>query len=455
MLKRIGDLTLLVLAGVVLAVMVGLVVKVATGDSILATLALVACLALVAWAVVRLVRSPISDTVERWRDMPDDDQVKAVYRHVARRWQGLAEDAGLGVHERTGRTDKRGREITRLRTPEVKSWEAIPQGVQAEIYPIPGHQSVEDVAKAIPRIASGFGDEVRSEVLGKSVRIIWRLRDPLAGVRHVSRPASRELAPLVIGRCEDGSDATLDIRDASHVCVQGQTRSGKSVFTYGVTGQLAQMDAVRLMGVDPNRVLLGVHAETGRTLPGDVALGADPDEAVAVLERAVAIMDERNAKLLPQRIDKLEKFTADEPIILLVLEEFAGLVRSAELADKGRKPADKVGWKINALVGRLVSEGAKSGIRVMLILQRADSGIIDTGNRAQFGTRVTFGVDNADAVRMLHPSVRPELVEEIMDFTAGRCYFQQRGKKQMVMQADLTDYDEYWERLEAVQNANA
>src|SRR5699024_10186118 len=120
----------------------------------------------------------------------------------------------------------------------------------------------------------------------------------------------------------------------------------------------------------------------------------------------VSEMDQRTLQLGANGKDKLDPgdFSAELPVLVVVLEEWPGIIRAAgaEVAAENRTAAERVGPKIEAAVGRLVAEGAKSGIRVILRGQRLSSKALDTDSRSNFVVRHTLRVDNADAVGMLH-----------------------------------------------------
>lgn len=262
-------------------------------------------------------------------------------------------------------------------------------------------------------------------------------KDPLEGLREVQL-GEPTLAP-VVGRKEDGTDLVLDYTDATHTAIQGMTRSGKSVFCYTSLSQVVGHPAVEVWGIDPNAVLLAPIAEA--TEPTRFALGVrDLSESLAVLLALVEEMDERIAQLRESGLDKMENFTAETPLILVILEEYPGLIRASETADRDLKPAERRTPKIKALVGRLVSESAKVGMRVTLITQRADAEILDGATRAQMGQRFTFGVDNPDAVRMLHPAATPETAERVQSFSNGRCLAYQH-RAEATAQIDFISYE--------------
>ncbi len=90
----------------------------------------------------------------------------------------------------------------------------------------------------------------------------------------------------------------------------------------------------------------------------------------------------------------------DFPVLLVILEEYAVLLRVADVTEK------KLGQKVRALVARLLSEGRKAGLRVLIIVQRADAAVVDGLVRAHCAIWLSFPVDSGEAVRMLHPACR-------------------------------------------------
>lgn len=276
-----------------------------------------------------------------------------------------------------------------------------------------------------------------------SVRMALRVRDSLAGIRE-SRVAGDP--KLRLGRTELGEDAVVDLREASHIGIQGMTRSGKSACCYTLLSQALSLSFVQVFGIDPNRVLLN---QVGRFLPNNVALGDDIDKAGQLLDDIYQLMQSRLDSLDAQRIDKMSTFTAEIPVILLVLEEYDGLLINAADHDQvtGAKGPDRALPKIKARVRALVAQGAKAGIRVVLITQRMDADTVSGATRGQLGTRLSFRVDNGDALRMLHPEVTPETIDRVVHFSPGRCLFWQNGEEQVV-QADLTEYETYCDHVD-------
>lgn len=280
---------------------------------------------------------------------------------------------------------------------------------------------------------------------GPAVVLCFSMRDRLATtVKKSEDYSARPLGTVEVASLEDGSRLAWDVRDASHTIVQGQTRSGKSVGCYTMLAEIARMsdDDVQVWGIDPARLLLSpwrtrVHGSDR------IVLGTDPAEVSALMERLLEEMEARLLLLDERGIEKFEPGTADTPpLMLVVLEEWAALMRALTDADALVKPAERVKAKTAAAMQRLVSEGAKVGVRVLLIVQRADADTVGGYARGQFGTRITFAVEDAQSVGMLHPSLDADRVQDVVSFPPGRAVTWVH-RVQRIGQFDLTDYATY------------
>ncbi len=259
--------------------------------------------------------------------------------------------------------------------------------------------------------------------------------------------------PIILGRRKLGGDLCLDLAEPTHVVAQGQTRSGKTVFAYNVLTQVARHCEVAVAGVDPTGVLLGPwtehpHGEWRATG------GAELEAHVLALRHVVAEMDRRISTYLGRatRLDKLgaEHFTDDLPLILVVLEEYPGELKQLRDCDSAqdRKRGERLEPIVRAAVGRLVAEGAKAGVRVLLLAQRADAEFIDGASRSNFGARVSFRVDNADAIRMLFKQAAPEQIEEITTLLPGIGVCSMPGSPLEFFKGDYVTYGQYCDVIE-------
>lgn len=246
------------------------------------------------------------------------------------------------------------------------------------------------------------------------------------------------------GRLETGGDLVLDFGVATHVALQGQTRYGKSAFTYANLAALAPRDDLLVVGTDPTGVLLNAW----RDHPGQEwrAIGGKDMEAHAtVMESICGEMDRRIAWLVANDRDKVPPPTSTMPILLVVMEEYPSTLSLAESEDarEGRKANQRVAVRIRNCFLRLAQESAKAGIRLFCIAQRYDAAIISGAARGQFATCITMRVDRRDAVEMLHPMATPERVEQVTRMLPGVGVIEMPGRPLTMFKGDLIEYDDY------------
>lgn len=263
-------------------------------------------------------------------------------------------------------------------------------------------QLAGDLAAVGHRLAEGLGvAAVRVEQHRHGyVRVTLLRVDPLAGVPAPRSQSESCRFPVDLGHGEDGRRVVLELGSAAHMVVQGATRSGKSVALYGVLSQLAGLAHVEVTGCDPTGLLLAPWTGRGGVVAPSLGTGR-PAGHVAVLEALTAEMDARIGRIRPGR-DAVD-LGAGCPLLVVVLEEYPGLLRVLD-ADK------TLGRSARVAVARLLAEGGKAGVRVVLITQRAEAGVIGGFERGQASHRLSFRVDTADAVKMLHPDVPADIV---------------------------------------------
>jgi S-DNA-T family DNA segregation ATPase FtsK/SpoIIIE len=164
-----------------------------------------------------------------------------------------------------------------------------------------------------------------------------------------------------------------------------------------------------------------------------------------VMDAVVREMDGRIVGLLASDRDKLDDFTADLPLLVVVMEEYPGLLGAAEAQDaaEGRKPAERLASRLQRNVRRLIQEGAKVGVRVILVAQRMDAATVGGAERSNLGARFTLRVDNADAVKMLHPNASLEQIATVSGFDPGTGLVEMPGIPLQRFKADYLDYGNY------------
>ena len=162
----------------------------------------------------------------------------------------------------------------------------------------------------------------------------------------------------------------------------------------------------------------------------------NPGAHVSMLERVVAEMDRRMLRI-PAGRDAVQ-LGPDCPLLVTVLEEYPGLLKLLDTVDPK-------GWgkTARACVARLLAEGRKAGIRVVIMAQRADATIIGGYERGQASHKISFRVDTADAVHMLHPSAPRAVVDEHSTAEAGVALLSAPGLPLTRFRAPHLPYGEY------------
>lgn len=359
-------------------------------------------------------------------------------------WRRVTEHLGLCHVTQT----PTGATVTTPRLCSVDIW--TESNVVLVVQLLPG-QLLEDVWAQSERLAPELGARFlrMTPRADRWVRIELLETDPLDVAVDV--PAVNPKNVVLVAHAENGQGIWLDWTTVPHAIVQGATRSGKSVWCYSVLAQLARRPEVLIAGSDPSGLLLGrpfegtVHREWQATGSGNVT------EHLELLRRLVAEMDRRITEL-PARSDTLTTFSAQSPLLVVVLEEFPGLLRLASTLPTPRGEA-KLGDQLRAGFGRLVSEGHKVGLRLVVISQRADATLLGGFERGQLGLRVSFRVTDPEALVMLHPEGRDYFRQHThappgiaLFETPGTPLTRVRGPR--MASTTENDYAAYWDEIQ-------
>lgn len=255
---------------------------------------------------------------------------------------------------------------------------------------------------------------------------------------------SSRTVPVMLGITETGAPVDIDLaRDSAHIAIQGQTRSGKSVCNYHLLGTVAQLPWVRVVGFDLSGLLLAPFAERGEE---QIAIGGNALPRIPeVLDWTNNLVEHRTHELRLHRIDKLVDFSEENPLIIFAADEFDATLEAAadEDAASTLKAADRIEPRIRRGVRRLAALSAKAGVRLILTTQRAEANVLGGASRSNFGTRLTFRVDNPDSVRMLHPSADAALCEKIERFAPGVALLDRPGHERTIIRGPETTYSAY------------
>ena len=258
----------------------------------------------------------------------------------------------------------------------------------------------------------------------------------------MSMMTTNKNAQVSIGHSLDRGPISIDLVSEAHCLITGQTRSGKSVFTYSLLSQLALMPHVRVVGVDFSGILLRPFAQRIPD-PQVVNGGDDVPAAIRVLTWLKGEMDRRNDALSKSDLDKWSEFSPAFPLICCVLEEFPGTVARIKAADAGKKPAERLLPRWQALVASLMAEGAKAGIRLILIAQRPDAEVVGGAARENMPVRVAFKQSSSEAYRMLYPDIEPAEVERVKMQPPGVGMFESPRLSRRIFKGPYVDYSDY------------
>lgn len=240
---------------------------------------------------------------------------------------------------------------------------------------------------------------------------------------------------------ENGLPVVWEPTQVGHMVISGITRTGKSKGSQSLIVGTC-LPWVQYIGIDPSAGLLKpLKHFSGR--PGDFVLGSDLgwiDNAVTLLERCVEVMRERISSL--GWAEKISDFSTETPVIVLVLEEYANFLVALEGHGKDGK---KLKTRVVSLVGTLLREGAKVGVTVLTILQRAEAAVLH--DRSQYSLRISYRQDNRDSVAMLFDAPEKEDISRVVALCPGRGVIADNGAPLRWFQTPNPDYSTYVETV--------
>lgn len=253
-----------------------------------------------------------------------------------------------------------------------------------------------------------------------------------------------------LGRTRTGRDVSLDPFSSRMMSLTGATRTGKSMMLYVLLSQLVG-HPIKVCGVDPSGIVFNAIGEQLGGSDWRVMTLRDVVEVQRVMAELVAEMDDRITQLLKLKLDKFDEtdFSDAFPLLVVVMEEYPGTLASLAAIDQanGSKPADRIEPKVRAAVQRLALEGAKVGVRLWVVAQRADASLLTGVLRSQLTQRISFRQD-ADGLRMLHEGITPEEIQTAQSFKPGQGFVELIGEMPLTMfRADFLPYEEFVERF--------
>ena len=252
-------------------------------------------------------------------------------------------------------------------------------------------QSAADFADHADNLAHGFGAllcRVRTARSGV-VLLEFVRRDALARVvPALPVPPHPDLRALPVGRREDGLPWLVRLH-GTHLLIAGATGAGKASLLWSlVRAMLPAMQAglVRVLAADPKLMELAF----GRIIFDRYGTyAADPEAIAAMLEQAVADMQDRAARFAGRRRDHTP--AAEEPFVVVLVDEVAFL--TAYQRDR------KLRERIMAALATLTTQGRAVGYCVVAALQDPRKDVLTIRNL--FPDRIAMRLDEPEQVDMV------------------------------------------------------
>ncbi len=207
---------------------------------------------------------------------------------------------------------------------------------------------------------------------------------------------SRSKLTLGLGKLINGNIYITDLERMPHLLIAGATGSGKSVGLNCMVCSILYKSSpaeVRFLMIDPKRLELGIYEGIPHLLTPIVT---NPKQAANVLNWAVHEMEERY-RILAQHgvrnIGQYNRLVKDEahrveeneatplPYILIIVDELSDLMMTA-------------GREVEAALTRLAQMARAIGIHLILATQRPSVDVLTGLIKANFPSRISFGVSS-------------------------------------------------------------
>lgn len=190
--------------------------------------------------------------------------------------------------------------------------------------------------------------------------------------------------PVALGKGTGGENIALDLAKMPHLLIAGATGAGKSVALNAiVSGLLMERSPaeLRMLLVDPKRVELTPYNGVPHLLNPVIV---EMDEVVSMLKGVINEMMNRYRQMEEIGVRNIEAYNernSDEPMpfLLVVVDELADLMMTAA--------AD-----VEQSLCRLAQLGRATGIHLILATQRPSVDVVTGLIKANFPSRISFGV---------------------------------------------------------------
>ena len=189
--------------------------------------------------------------------------------------------------------------------------------------------------------------------------------------------------PIALGEGSGGETVVVDLAQMPHLLVAGATGSGKSVCINTIVSCLVTEKTpaeLRLLLVDPKRVELTPYNGIPHLLTPVVV---ETDQVVALLKGLIREMLNRYRRMEQVGVRNIDsyntKMSDNMPYLVVAIDELADLMMSAS-------------FDVEQSICRLAQLGRATGIHLIIATQRPSVDVVTGLIKANFPSRVSFGV---------------------------------------------------------------
>ncbi len=189
--------------------------------------------------------------------------------------------------------------------------------------------------------------------------------------------------PVALGKGSGGETVVIDLAKMPHLLIAGATGSGKSVCLNAIVSCLIMEKTpaeLRLLLIDPKRVELTPYNGIPHLLTPVVV---DTDKVVGLLKGVIREMFDRYRRMEEAGVRNIDSFNKKMPermpYMVVAVDELADLMMSAA-------------FDVEQSLCRLAQLGRATGIHLIVATQRPSVDVVTGLIKANFPSRISFGV---------------------------------------------------------------
>lgn len=252
------------------------------------------------------------------------------------------------------------------------------------------------------------------------------------------RLRARAKLPIALGRGSGGEAIAIDLSKMPHLLVAGATGSGKSVCINTIISGLIMEKTpaeIRLLLIDPKRVELTPYNGIPHLLTPVVV---ETDQVVGFLKGMIHEMLGRYRRMEEvgvRNIDSYNRKMSDRmPYLVIAVDELADLMMSAS-------------FDVEQSLCRLAQLGRATGIHLIVATQRPSVDVVTGLIKANFPSRISFGVTSQIDSRTILDTVGAEklLGRGDMLYQAVDASRPERVQGVFISDTEIDDLVKFWE----------